>query len=201
MTSSSGRGPGRQPGKKSWQPPRVDSASEVAPVRVDTGKRVVSLIIDVAAGWFLSMIIAMIPFINSFLPTYIVLIGFLLCRDFLYEGRGIGKNLMGLRVVDLSTGEAPSLLQSVERNIIPLAPFVVAQIISLMLRIVPIPWLNQMVDNLVNIVCMVYCIIVIPLEAYRVHNRADGRRIGDEIADTGVVEAEMDFSNILPRQE
>jgi len=121
-------------------------------------------------------------------------------RDFLFEGRGVGKNLMGLQVVDLGNGQPCNLLQSVERNIVLVAPYVVLTLFDSVLRFVPIPWVTEGVKGIINVVGMIYCAVVIPIEAYRVYNREDGLRIGDDIAGTGLVEAPMDFSRILPRQ-
>ena len=171
----------------------------VQPVRMDLSKRGVALVIDFAASYLVGVIVALIPFVGTFVPTQFAMVIFLLCRDFFFEGRGIGKNLMGLQIVDQATGQPPDLLQSVQRNIVILAPFVVLQVINLVLSFIPIPWLNQAVVNLVNIVGMLYCVIVIPIEAYRVYSRPDGKRIGDEIAGTALVEARMDFSRFLPR--
>lgn len=36
--------------------------------------------------------------------------------DSLNEGRGIGKNMMGIRTVDYNSGEGPSVVQSCLRN-------------------------------------------------------------------------------------
>lgn len=202
MTRSAG-GPGNRPGDRSggsqWRPSAQQEESAVQPVRIDISKRAVALVIDFAVSYFVGMIVALIPFVGTFIPMQFAMVIFLLCRDFLFEGRGIGKNLMGIQVIDQATGQPPMLLQSIQRNIVILAPFVVLQVINLVLSFVPIPWLNQAVVNLVNIVGMLYCVVVIPVEAYRVYSRADGIRIGDEIAGTALVESQMDFSHFLPR--
>lgn len=167
--------------------------------QIDTGRRVVALVIDVAAAYILGLLLSLIPFISQFLPAQAVMIVFLLVRDSLFDGRGVGKNLMGLRVIDAASGRSPTILQSVQRNIIFFAPYVVLYMMGIVLRFVPIPWLNQGILDLVNLVGMVYVAIVIPIEGWRVWHSEDGQRIGDEIAGTKLVESNMDFSNAMPR--
>ncbi len=167
--------------------------------QIDSGRRVVALVIDVAASYLLGIVLSLVPFISQFLPSQAVMITFLLVRDALFEGRGIGKNLMGLRVVDAATGRSPTILQSVQRNLIFFAPYVVLYMMGIVLRFVPIPWLNQGILDIVNLVGMVYVAIVIPIEGWRVWHSEDGQRIGDEIAGTKLVESNMDFSNAIPR--
>jgi hypothetical protein len=202
MTRSFG-GPGGKPkdraGEPSWGA-TPGGAGQVKPVRIDLGKRVVALIIDFAAIYLAGAVIALIPFVSIFLPLQLTMALLWLARDYFFQGRGVGKNLMGLRVVDVATGQPCSLLQSFQRNIVIMAPFVVVQAIDLVLRFVPIAWLNQAVVNIVQIVGMIYCIVVIPVEAYRAYSRDDGLRFGDELAGTALVEAPMDFSTPIPRQ-
>lgn len=203
MTRSFG-GPGGRPGDRGGEGSgyRASSpeAGRIQSVRPDFGKRGVALVIDFAAIYLIGAVVALIPLINMFLPLQLTMVLLLLTRDFFFDGRGIGKNLMGLQVVDASTGEPCSLMQSFQRNIIIVAPFVVGQVFDLVLRFVPIPWVNQAVVNLIQIVGMIYCVVVIPLEAYRAYSRQDGLRIGDEIAGTAIVESAMDFSNPVRRQ-
>ncbi len=208
MTRSSRPGSPRdrqrpRPQQPQWEAPASTAEQAppaVEPRRIDLGKRGVALVLDVATAYFVSVIISMIPFINGFLPVYATMVAFLVVRDFLFEGRGIGKNLMGLQVVDMATGRPPDLLQSIQRNIILVAPFVAMGVITVSARFIPIGWLGQAATNLVNLIGMIYCGFVIPLEAYRAYSRADGMRIGDEIAGTTIIESNMDFSNILPRE-
>jgi uncharacterized RDD family membrane protein YckC len=165
----------------------------------DPNKRIVALLFDFAAAYLVGVIVAMIPFVNRFIPLQIVLVAVLLSRDYLFGGRGIGKNLMGLRVVDASTGEPPTIIQSVLRNVILMAPFVVLQTVPLLLKFSPFTWFNEAVMSLINIVGMIYVAIVLPLESYRAYSREDGLRIGDELAGTTIVDSTMDFSNPFNR--
>lgn len=190
----SGRGAPREPQQRPPSQPGVE------PDRIEIGKRLVALIIDFFACYLVGAAVALVPFLNTFLPLQTVMILVFLCRDFLFEGRGVGKNLMGIQVIDISSGQPCSLLQSVQRNIVLVAPYVVLTLFDSVLRFVPIPWINETVRNIINLVGMVYCAVVIPIEGYRVYNRQDGLRIGDDIAGTALVEAPMDFSTLLPRQ-
>jgi hypothetical protein len=222
MTRSSGRPGGGRPGSgrpgggrpdnrpsQKTEPPQQEdwdarpTSGDREPViqvdRPEIGKRGVALLIDVGVSYLVAMVVQFIPFVNNFLNPNVTMVLFLLCRDFLFRGRGIGKNFMGLQVVDVSTGEACNLLQSVQRNVIWLAPFLVLLVANTVFKTLPIPWLNESVTNIVDIVGMVYCAIVLPMEAYRVYSRPDGIRIGDEMAGTAIIEAPMDFSELFPR--
>ncbi|MBS1955679.1 MAG: RDD family protein [Cyanobacteria bacterium SZAS-4] len=165
----------------------------------DPNKRIVALLFDFAAAYLVGVIIAMIPFVNRFIPLQIVLVAVLLSRDHLFGGRGFGKNLMGLRVVDANTGDTPTIVQSILRNIVLMAPFVVLQTIPLLLKFSPFGWFNEAVMSLINIVGMLYVAIVLPLESYRAYSREDGLRFGDELAGTTIVDSTMDFSNPFNR--
>jgi hypothetical protein len=191
----------RQQPEQSWDAKPAAEGREplIQASRVDIGKRGVALIIDVAASFVVSMIVQYIPFVNNFVTPSISMVIYLLCRDFLWKGRGIGKNLMGLQVIDVATGEPCNLMQSFQRNVIWLAPFIVLQVANMVLKTAPFPWINDSITNIVNIIGMVYCAIVLPMEAYRAYSRPDGMRIGDEMAGTTIVEAPMDFSEVFKR--
>lgn len=184
------------------QEPQQDIAADeeyLEAKKPDSNKRIVALLFDFAAAYLIGVIVAMLPFVNRFVPLQIVLVAVLLGRDFLFGGRGFGKNLMGLRVVDAATGEPPTIMQSVLRNVILMAPFVVLQTVPLLLKFSPFAWFNEAVMSLINIVGMIYVAIVLPLESYRAYSREDGLRIGDEIAGTVIVDSTMDFSNPFNR--
>ncbi len=196
--------PGQYPGDAADQQERELAAGAdpagVPITRIEIGRRAVALIIDLLACYMASVGIMLIPFVGSFLNITLVLTLIFLIRDFFFEGRGIGKNFMGLQVVDRASGLPLNLVQSVQRNIVLIAPCLVTQVIGLALRLVPIPFLDHFVKEVVDIVSKVYVVIVLPLEAYRAYSRADGLRIGDEIAGTEIVESTMDFSKPLPRE-
>jgi len=181
----------REPIKKRQIEPTPEAA-------IQPGVRLVAFVIDCLLCYLLAVLTALIPFVNRMLtlPTAMALV--FLTRDFFFAGHGFGKNLMGLKVIDATTGEPPTLLQSALRNIILIAPFVAFQIIVTILKFLPLAWLDQAVEQICQIICTVYIIIVLPLEGYRTLSRPDGLRKGDELANTRIVEAQMDFSRFLP---
>jgi uncharacterized RDD family membrane protein YckC len=187
----------------------------VKPERIEFGKRLVSLMIDVVAAYILAAALAVVPYINAYLTQPLVMTTFMLVHDFLFGGRGFGKNLMGLQVVDVRSGEPCTLMQSVKRNIVILGPLLALQIIMLGLQIFTtltssatsnpqvagvVTWMNKFIPDLVNGIGGAYVLLVLPYEIWRVYHRADGRRFGDQLAGTAVIEAPMDFSTPLPRQ-
>ncbi|HEY9772321.1 MAG TPA: RDD family protein [Planktothrix sp.] len=163
--------------------------------KIEPGKRVVALIFDCVACYMVGLVLTVIPFLAHFVTLSTTWILMLLVKDWLFDGRGIGKNAMGLQVIDIHTGRPCSLKQSIIRNFVILAPFAVLQVISVLLAIVPIGWLSAAVKNIINAVGMVYVGGVLPYECYRAYTRDDSRRLGDELAGTALVESSMDFSN------
>ncbi len=161
-----------------------------------------ALIVDIIVAFMVSLLLAsvisiiskIIPPIGRIFGLQSIVIIFLLVRDYLYEGRGIGKNLMGLQVVDIYTGKPASLLQSVKRNIIFFAPIIVTEIFSITLSIVSAAGVSSVITEAVNLACMVYVLFVIPAECWFAYSKEDGRRIGDRLAGTHVIESQMNFS-------
>lgn len=144
--------------------------------------------------------VMLIPYVNSFVSLELVMSCFLLVRDYAFEGRGVGKNLMGLQVIGDASGDPCSLRQSLTRNIVLIAPYALTQIITAVLRLVPYPTVNQIITNINWGICGLYVLVVFPMEVYRSYSRSDGLRFGDELASTAVVESAMDFSKPLPRR-
>ena len=165
---------------------------------IEPGKRASALIIDVLACYLIAILASVIPLVGRFLPIQTTLLLLLLCKDYYFKGRGIGKNVMGLKVVDARTGQPPSLAQSMVRNIILFAPMVMLQLSSLILSFIRAGQSNESIMNLVNMVGMIYIFSVLPLESYRAYSRRDGLRVGDRIAGTTIIEAPMDFSQAPP---
>lgn len=195
---------------------RYDESEEtVKAERIEFGKRLVALILDLVAAYVVAACVSVVPFINAFLTQNIVMTVFLLIRDFLFQGRGVGKNLMGLQVVDVRSGYPCTLMQSIKRNVIILGPLLLMQSILIGLQIFSavsqnalsnkeiatmVQTLNDAIPSAINAICGAYVLLVIPYEAYRAYNRADGRRFGDQFAGTAVIEAPMDFSQPIARQ-
>ena len=162
--------------------------------QVDIGKRLVALTIDIAVGYLAGLAINCVPFINIYFSAQVIMVLYLLVRDGLFNGRGVGKNLMGLQVVDMRSGEPASMVQSLKRNIVVYGPVLILYIIQMLISIIPNEVVTTVVNNGVQAVLGIYSFIVIPYEAYRVYSRADGLRWGDKFAGTAIVLADMDFS-------
>lgn len=184
----------RKPVRASGTRRRKQEQEAVALQHIEPSKRLVALVFDSLACYTLGMMLTVVPLLVHFISVHTTWLLLLLVRDYLFHGRGIGKNLMGLQIVDAKTGAPCSIKQSVLRNIIILAPFAVLQLISVILAFLPIPWLNEAVKSIVNVVGMVYLAAVVPIECYRVYSREDSLRLGDVWAGTAVIEAPMDFS-------
>jgi hypothetical protein len=171
----------------------------VEPHRIDPGKRVTALVFDLIAAYFIGIIATMLPFIGKFLTFQVTMIVFWLIKDSLFRGHGIGKNLIGLRVVDMATGDAPTIAQSAIRNSILIAPFAVLEILNVTVPFLHVAWIDNLIMAIFNIAGMLYVAIVLPMEAYRAYSREDSMRKGDELAGTCVVEAPMNFSELFPK--
>ena len=176
-----------------------DSDSVPEPRQIDLGKRLVAGLIDVMAGYVLGLAASCIPFVNTYIHDQLALVGFLVIRDALFNGRGVGKNLMGLQVVDIKNGMPASFLQSIKRNMVVFGPYLALYLVNLLLKIVPNEMVGTVVTNVVTGLGQLYTLAVIPYEAWRVCSRADGLRWGDKVAGTRIVQADMDFSNPLSR--
>jgi hypothetical protein len=205
-----------------WGPDRatIEASGEAAsypaptPIKIDFNHRFVAVVIDLLVCYLVAVIFELIPFLNRFLSLPLVMAAVFLSRDFFFQGRGFGKNLMGFQVVDAKTGVPANLLQVFIRNFILIAPEIVVAAVSLtpltwdqggtgsydgISRFVanPASW-NASVIQVVNIVGSIYLLIVLPMECYRAFAREDSLRKGDELAGTMIIEAPMDFSRFLP---
>ena len=191
-----------------WQSDRLPSAQRFrddnnqvvnpkssSALQVDIGKRLVAALIDITAGYFLGLAINCLPFINSYFNAQVVMIIYLLCRDALFNGRGVGKNLMGLQVVEVASGRPAGFPQSIKRNIVLYGPALALYVVSPLLGLIPMDAVRDFLANALQVVGGLYSFAVIPYEAYRVYSRPDGRRWGDELAGTETILADMDFSN------
>lgn len=172
-------------------------AEKAAPSEMN--QRFVAFLIDVVVGYILNLIVSCVPFVNMFLHDLIVMVSYLLVKDFLFNGRGVGKNLMGLQVVDVRTGAPASLLQSIQRNIVIYAPYILLYLTNLVIKFIPDENIKSIAQSVVLGIGAVYIIIALPYEAYRLYTRPDGIRWGDQLAGTTTVPADMDFSNPAAR--
>lgn len=142
------------------------------PKKADLGKRIVAAIIDGvlcgAVGW--------IPFIG-----WIVSGAYMLVRDGLEfefaDRRSIGKKLMKLRPVRLD-GQPMDIMTSVTRNLI----FVIGLVGAVF-------WIIPFVGWLIAVILAILAVAVALIELVLVVADPEGRRLGDKLAGTKVVEA------------
>jgi hypothetical protein len=79
-----------------------------------------------------------------------------------------------------------------------LGPYLAVQVVGIILHFIPVAMVNQVVMTIVNVLGTVYVVVVIPMEVYKAYTSPDGRRMGDEIAQTEVIDSSMDFSQPFP---
>jgi uncharacterized RDD family membrane protein YckC len=101
---------------------------------------------------------------------YIAGLSYLLISDGLFDGRSLGKKVIGLKVISASAGRAGTFRDSILRNI----PFAVA---LLLLEIPLIGWLLS-----------VAAVAIFVLEFLLMLGNKEGHRLGDDIAGTKVIE-------------
>lgn len=147
------------------------SDGTTAATKADLGKRFIAMIIDAVIGG----VIGVIPIVGG-----LVAAAYWLCRDGLdYEfmdGRSIGKKLMKLRPVR-DDGGPMDLQTSIRRNWM----FALGGLIAVLLVIPIIGWI------LVPVVAIVAVVLGI-VEGVLVLTNDEGRRFGDKMAGTHVVE-------------
>jgi hypothetical protein len=102
-------------------------------------------------------------------------LAYLLLCDGLFEGKSIGKSLTGIKVVDKINRGDCGYKESVFRNF----PFAVAFIIFGILKVIPL------LGWLISFVAIAGILI---FESLVIIGSEDGTRLGDELANTRVVE-------------
>lgn len=100
-------------------------------------------------------------------------LSYLLISDGLFDGRSIGKRLMGLRVVSTATGGPCFMRESILRN----APLGAGLLLS---RLPLVGWIGW-----------IFIVIVSAAEFLILLGSKEGLRIGDEIAKTMVIEGSL----------
>ncbi len=94
-------------------------------------------------------------------------LSYLLISDGLFDGRSIGKLLIGLRVVSITNNEPCSMKESIMRN----AP------LSAGLLLFKLPWIGW-----------IFMVVIAAVEFLILLGSKNGMRLGDEFARTTVVE-------------
>ncbi|MDQ5935696.1 MAG: hypothetical protein QG574_3011 [Cyanobacteriota bacterium erpe_2018_sw_21hr_WHONDRS-SW48-000092_B_bin.40] len=196
---------------QSLEEKRADAVFE--PEHIEPGRRTTALGIDFGIGFLVSMFIMLLPVVNIFLTSQMIIMIYLIFRDYFFEGRGVGKNLMGFQVVDIYSGNSPSLRQVIERNGIYLGPLLICQVLALLVNlllpllthilpvqaIAPLTATVSAIGNIIVAISALYLFVILPLESYRCYDREDSMRLGDEIAGTCLANSDMSFSNFLSR--
>ena len=159
--------------------PPIPPMAPTAAVKADLGKRFIAALIDAIPAIIVSFIFGLIPFIGGIIGGLLAG-GWWLVRDGLdldfADKRSLGKKMMKLRPVRLD-GQPMDMATSIKRNL-PLAAYCV----GFFLWIVPI--LGHILSIPVFIIGSVICLI----EAVLVLTDAEGRRWGDKLAGTRVIE-------------
>ncbi|MBZ0186044.1 MAG: RDD family protein [Candidatus Obscuribacterales bacterium] len=184
--------------------------AEIAYAAADSKRRAIALIIDIIIAFMLgtvlqavsAMIGVLVPGFGSVFSLQMIMLVILLLRDSLYQGRGIGKNLMGLQVMDSATAKPITMMQGLRRNIIFFIPFIVLQLVNSTLLFLPFGGeMNAFITSIIYLGCMIYIILIFPFEGYFTFKSKDGRRIGDQMAGSVVQDSQMDFSTPFGKEE
>jgi uncharacterized RDD family membrane protein YckC len=143
----------------------ISSADTVSPVKADLTKRAIAAIIDSV----LASIVSLIPVVGGIVGAAYILVKDGLDIDFMNK-RSLGKVLMKLRPIRLD-GQAMDLNTSMRRNW-PLA-------IGSLIAIIPlVGWL----------VAVPVALVIGIIELVLVLTDSEGRRMGDKLAGTKVIE-------------
>lgn len=151
--------------------PELVREDATATAKPDNTKRAVAMIIDAVAA----VLIGMIPIIGGIIATAYWLVRDGLDIEFM-PNRSLGKKLAGLQPVTMD-GRPVDLETSVKRN----WPFAVGGLGQILLYIPIIGWLLMIPVFLVAIGLGL-------MEVYFVLTDEEGRRLGDRVADTRVVD-------------
>ncbi len=156
--------------------------------RADNGKRIIAVILDfiLAAIIFIPfyVILGLIPVVGILfkLLGIVIYLGYIGLRDALpindLQGASLGKKIMGIKAIQANGANCTYEL-SFKRNL----PFVTPAGVSMIFGLIPaIGWIIAPIVSLLGFV-------VVCVELYKVMTDAQGKRIGDLLADTTVVDA------------
>lgn len=141
---------------------------------------------DLTKAGFLNRVIArtidfiIVVALYEIIPTIGFFAGmiYLLISDGLFQGRSIGKKLIGLKVI-IKDGSETSSVSGFKESIFRNFPFVAGYILFGILKVIPlIGWLFSFV--IILGILIFECLVMMGSE--------NGMRLGDEIAKTKVVE-------------
>ena len=160
-------------GPDSQAPARESNTTDPKPqVRVDIGKRAIALIIDAV----IAVVVGLVPIIGGIAATAYWLVRDGLDLEFM-DHRSIGKKVMKLRPVSLD-GQPLDVMASIKRNwMFGLGGLTQLFAMTLIGLVIAIP---------LGLIALMLVIIEIVL----VFTDAEGRRMGDKMAGTRVIETD-----------
>ena len=151
----------------------------VLPVKADIGKRFIAALIDAVPAIVLGFLFGLIPWIGGIIGGLLAG-GWWLVRDGLEldfaDRRSLGKKLMKLRPVRLD-GQPMNVETSIKRNL-PLAAYCVGYIL----------WVVPVLGHLLSIPIFMIGGLISLVEAVLVITDPEGRRMGDKLGATKVIE-------------
>lgn len=151
--------------------PSATDQSQTATGKADIGKRFIAMLID----YVLAFVIGLIPLVGGLIGA-----GYMMVRDGLdidfMDKRSLGKKLMKLRPVRLD-GQPMDISTSLQRNWM----WGIGAIITLLLYIPIIGWILIPVVGLIALGIGIF-------EIYKVLTDTEGRRWGDTMGGTKVIE-------------
>lgn len=115
-------------------------------------------------------------------PIQLLTLTVFLFRDSFFNGRGFGKGLLGLSVIDQKTKHPANALQSMLRNLVFLGPYFLYHCCSIVL---PAPSNQGLLEALKNF-GISYAILMLLAESILML-RGEGRRLADRLSGTTVV--------------
>lgn len=156
-----------------------ESAAPSPAAKADLGKRIIAAIIDAIPAILAGFVLGLIPFIGGIIGG-LVAGGWWLVRDGLdldfADKRSLGKKIMKLRPIRLD-GQPMTLETSIKRNL-PLAFYCVGYLL----------WIVPVLGHIVSLPIFIIGGLVGLVEAVLVITDAEGRRWGDKMAGTKVIE-------------
>lgn len=155
------------------EPGRGHDDRAVGTAKADLSKRFIAAVIDCVVG----VVIGMIPFIGGLIAAAYWLVRDGLELEFM-DGRSIGKKVMKLRPVRLD-GLPMDIPTSVRRNWM----FAFGGVVQLLMFIPILGWLMM-------VPVAILALALGLLELYKVVTDPEGRRLGDTMARTKVIEVD-----------
>lgn len=158
-------------GQEQSAPPPPPPPGQDAPAKTDLGKRAVAMIIDAV----IATVIGFIPAIGGLIGAAYMLLRDGLEFDFMNH-RSVGKHVMQLHVESLD-GSPLDIVTSIRRNWM----FALGALIPLLLFIPILGWIAIPFVGLAGLALGIVEVVLVITDA-------EGRRLGDKMANTRVVE-------------